>query len=201
MDAINDKNVLPFRIDYCNTISARENIKEQKVQAINTHRALLDPNRIGRVVSYIIEHFDQKTARDSRYQHSGKRVIGFNSIFAVVQSIDAAKHYYEEFKKQQADTPKARRLKVGLIYSFAAKEDLPSGLLQDEGFETNQLDKSSRDFLERAIGDFNELFETVFSTENFENYYKNISDRLKNRDLDLVIMGNMFLTVVLMQPL
>ena len=195
VDAINDKNVLPFRIDYINTIKTQTSIRDKKVSAIDTERALLAPERIAQIVGYIREHFDQKTKRASSYRHDGKRLIGFNSLFACA-SIDAAKHYYAEFAEQQKALPQAQRLKVGLIYSFAANEEESDGLLGEEEFETEGLDASSRDFLEGAIQDYNALFGTSFDTsaDKFQNYYKDLSQRLKKRELDLVIVVNMFLT-------
>ena len=195
VDAINDKNVLPFRIDYINTIKASSNIRDKKVSAIDTERALLAPERIAQVVGYIREHFEQKTKRSATYKHEGKRLAGFNSLFAT-SSIEAAKLYYSEFARQQQELPAARRLKIGLIYSFAPNEDVEGGLLQEEEFETGELDQSSRDFLDAAIKDYNALFGTSFDTsaDKFQNYYKDLSLRLKKRELDLVIVVNMFLT-------
>jgi type I restriction enzyme R subunit len=164
------------------------------VSAIDTERALLAPERIAQVAGYIREHFDQKTKRSAFYRHGGKRLNGFNSLFATA-SIDAAKRYYTEFANQQKDIPPAQRLKIGLIYSFAANEDV-DGLLEEEEFETEGLDQGSRDFLDAAIRDYNGLFATNFDTsaDKFQNYYKDLSQRLKNRELDLVIVVNMFLT-------
>ncbi|MCZ2104801.1 MAG: type I restriction endonuclease subunit R [Burkholderiales bacterium] len=195
VDAINDRNVLPFRIDYINTIKAATGIKDKKVPAIDTERALLAPERIAHIVGYIREHFDQKTRRSASYRHGGKRLAGFNSLFATA-SIDAAKRYYTEFAQQQKDVPPAQRLKIGLIYSFAANEGSEDGLLGEEAFETDGLDQGSRDFLDAAIKDYNALFGTSYDTsaDKFENYYKDLSQRLKNRELDLVIVVNMFLT-------
>lgn len=195
VDAINDKNVLPFRIDYINTIKEAPQIQDKKVPAIDTERALLDPERIAQIVAYVREHFDQKTKRSASYSMDGKRLAGFNSLFAC-DSIEAAKRYYAEFKAQQAALPEAQRLKVGLIYSFAANEEEADGLLGEEAFETDGLDQSSRDFLEEAIRDYNALFATNFDTsaDKFQNYYKDLSQRLKNRELDIVIVVNMFLT-------
>lgn len=195
VDAINDKNVLPFRIDYINTIKTQAGIKDKKVSAIDTERALLASTRITQIVGYIREHFDQKTKRASTYRHDGKRLAGFNSLFACA-SIDAAKRYYAEFVAQQKELPEAQRLKVGLIYSFAANEIDADGLLGEEDFETEGLDQGSRDFLEAAIQDYNALFGTSFDTsaDKFQNYYKDLSQRLKKRELDIVIVVNMFLT-------
>lgn len=195
VDAINDKNVLPFRIDYINTLKMQARIKDKQVSAIDTERALLAPERISQIVGYIREHFDQKTKRASTYRHDGKRVAGFNSLFACA-SIDAAKRYYAEFSAQQQALPEAQQLKVGLIYSFAANEDDEDGLLGEEEFEAEGLDQSSRDFLDAAIKDYNALFATSFDTsaDKFQNYYKDLSQRLKKRELDLVIVVNMFLT-------
>ncbi len=195
VDAINDKNVLPFRIDYINTIKASPRIKDKKVSAIDTERALLAPERITQIVGYIREHFDQKTKRSASYRHDGKRLTGFNSLFATA-SINAAKRYYAEFAEQQKELPLAQRLKVGLIYSFTANEEESEGLLGEEEFETEGLDQSSRDFLDAAIADYNALFGTSFDTsaDKFQNYYKDLSQRLKKRELDVVIVVNMFLT-------
>ena len=195
VDAIRDKNVLPFRIDYINTIKASPDTTDRKVSAINTERALLADRRIEQVVDYILNHFDQKTKRMKNLQRGGERAPGFNSIFATT-SIDAAKAYYSEFAKQQRHVPHPQRLRVGLIYSFSVNEDEDEGFLDDEEFETEGLDKNSRDFLDDAIKDYNGLFGTSYDTsaDKFQNYYKNLSERLKNRDLDVVIVVNMFLT-------
>jgi type I restriction enzyme R subunit len=158
-------------------------------------QALLAPERIAQVVGYIRKHFDQKTKRSATYKHEGRRLAGFDSLFATA-SIDAAKRYYSEFARQQRDVPEGRRLKVGLIYSFAANEDAAGGLLGEEEFETEGLDQGSRDFLDAAIADYNALFGTSFDTsaDKFQNYYKDLSQRLRKRELDLVIVVNMFLT-------
>jgi type I restriction enzyme R subunit len=195
VDAINDKNVLPFRIDYINTIKSAPSVADKKVSAIDTERALLASARIAQIVGYIREHFDQKTKRSASYRHDGKRLTGFNSLFATA-SIEAAKRYYTEFASQQKELAPAQRLKIGLIYSFAANEDDADGLLDDEAFETEGLDQSSRDFLDATIRDYNALFGTSFDTsaDKFQNYYKDLSQRLKKRELDLVIVVNMFLT-------
>ena len=195
VDAINDKNVLPFRIDYINTIKTAPAVADKKVPAIDTERALLASERIAQIVAYIREHFDQKTKRSASYRHDGKRLAGFNSLFATA-SIEAAKRYYTEFAGQQKELAPAQRLKIGLIYSFAANEDDADGLLDDEAFETEGLDQSSRDFLDAAIRDYNALFGTSFDTsvDKFQNYYKDLSLRLKKRELDMVIVVNMFLT-------
>jgi type I restriction enzyme, R subunit len=195
VDAINDKNVLPFRIDYINTVKALDDLTDKQVEAINTGAALLAPERVSQIVTYIREHFDQKTRRNSMYTLGDKRVAGFNSIFATA-SIDAAKHYYSEFAEQQKALAGPRRLKIGLIYSFAANEEEGDGILGEEEFETGALDTSSRDFLESAISDYNVMFGTSFDTsaDKFQNYYKDLSLRLKNRELDMAIVVNMFLT-------
>ena len=198
VDAITDRNVLPFRIDYISTIREQEDIPDQKVWDIDREKALAAPERIANIVRYILEHFDQKTKRNSHYQLKDRRLAGFNSIFAVA-SIDMAKRYYAEFQKQMAALPSDKRLKVGLIYSFTVNEDDPEteGILDDENLEdTSRLDQSSRDFLDSAIGDYNTLFKTNFDTssDKFQNYYKDVSQRVKDRELDLLIVVNMFLT-------
>ena len=194
VDAINDGNVLPFRIDYINTIKAKEGMTDKEVEAINTEEALSSPERVSNVVSYIIEHFDQKTKRNSFYDLKGQRVNGFNSMFAVA-SIPMAKKYYLEFKKQLEE--KQKDLTIATIYSYAQnEEDTSDGILDDEGFETNILDKSSREFLDFAINEYNKKFKTNFSSEGngFQDYYKDLSDKVKHREIDLLIVVNMFLT-------
>ena len=194
VDAINDGNVLPFRIDYVNTIKPKEDIEDENVNAINTEEVLSSHERIAKVVEYIINHFDQKTIRNSLYDLRGKRLNGFNSIFAV-SSIPVAKKYYLEFKKQLAKTQKD--LTIATIYSFATnEEDTADGILDDEGFETELLDQSSREFLDFAISEYNKKFKTNFSSEGngFQDYYKDLSDRVKHREVDILIVVNMFLT-------
>ena len=194
VDAINDGNVLPFRIDYINTIKAKEGMTDKEVEAINTEEALSSPERVSNVVSYIIEHFDQKTKRNSFYDLKGQRVNGFNSMFAVA-SIPMAKKYYLEFKKQLEE--KQKDLTIATIYSYAQnEEDTSDGILDDEGFETDLLDKSSREFLDFAIDEYNKRFKTNFSSEGngFQDYYKDLSDKVKHREIDLLIVVNMFLT-------
>lgn len=194
VDAINDGNVLPFRIDYVNTIKQKDEMTDKNVAAINTEEVLSSHERISNIVSYIIDHFDQKTKRNSFYNLKGQRVNGFNSIFAV-SSIPMAKKYYLEFKKQLEE--KHKDLSIATIYSFAAnEEDTTEGILDDEGFETDMLDQSSREFLDFAIGEYNKKFKTNFSSEGngFQDYYKDLSDKVKNREVDLLIVVNMFLT-------
>ena len=194
VDAINDGNVLPFRIDYVNTVKKKDGMTDKEVQAINTEEALSSHERVSKIVEYIIEHFEQKTKRNSFYDLKGQRVNGFNSMFAVA-SIPMAKKYYLEFKKQLEERNKD--LTIATIYSFAAnEEDNSDGILDDEGFETDLLDQSSREFLDFAIKEYNKKFKTNFSSEGngFQNYYKDLSDKVKHREIDLLIVVNMFLT-------
>jgi type I restriction enzyme R subunit len=195
VDAIKDGNVLPFRVDYVNTFKAPESLADAKVSAIDTEKALLAPERITKIAQYIMSHFDQKTRRESGYELKNKRLKGFNSILATA-SIEAAKRYYATFRELQKDLPVNSRLKIGIIYSFSVNEDQPDGLLPDERFETTDLDLASRDFLEAAIKDYNELYSMNFSTssEGFQGYYAHLSQRLKEREIDLVIVVNMYLT-------
>ncbi|MGW9827905.1 type I restriction enzyme, R subunit [Brevibacterium pityocampae] len=214
VDAITDKNVLPFRIDYINTIKVG-NPDDSQVSAIDRERALLDVRRIRDVVAYTLEHFDQKTKRSSSYEHAvvtnvadsvrgrrqaealkeRKRVRGFNALFATV-SIDAARRYYNQFQLQMEELPPDKRLKVGLIFSYGANEAEADGILDDEAFDTDALDRDTRSFLEDAIQDYNDMFGTSYDTsaDRFQNYYKDLSQRMKNREIDLVIVVNMFLT-------
>lgn len=193
VDAINDGNVLPFRIDYINTVKQKDGTVDKEVSAIDTERALAAPERVSEIVRYILEHFDQKTKRNSFYTLKGQRVAGFNSIFAV-SSIPMAMKYYTEFKKQLAES--GRKLTVATIFSYSANEEDPEDALPDESFDTDALDKTSRDFLESAIADYNGYFNTAFDTssDKFQNYYKDVSQRVKAREIDLLIVVNMFLT-------
>lgn len=194
VDAINDGNVLPFRIDYINTIKQKDDKADKQVAAIDTEEALAFSARISAIVQYILEHFDQKTMRNAYYNLKGQRVNGFNSIFAV-SSIPVCKKYYLELKKQLAE--KHKNLTIATIFSFAPnEEDSADGILADESFDTDALDQSSRDFLEMAIDDYNKLFKTSYNTsaKEFENYYKDVSQRVKDREIDLLLVVNMFLT-------
>lgn len=218
VDAINDENVLPFRIDYVNTIKEKTGIADEQISAIDREKAMASPERVSQVVKYIIDHFDQKTKRSSYYsfrvlddihkvasakkgasvsEHKTEQKLnGFNAMFAVA-SIPMAKAYYNEFKKQQADLPESQRLKIATIYSYSANEEDIDGILAEENPEsTTQLDQQSRDFLEGAIKDYNQMFATNYDTsgDKFQNYYKDLSLRMKNRQVDLLIVVNMFLT-------
>ncbi len=193
VDAINDGNVLPFRIDYVNTVKEKDDVKDSQVRAIDIEKAMGAPERIREIVRYTLEHFDQKTKRNSFYTLKGQRMAGFNSIFAV-SSIPMAMKYYTEFKRQLAE--QHRDLTIATIFSFAANEDDPEDALPEEGFETDALDKTARDFLDAAIQDYNQTFHVNFDTsaDKFQNYYKDLSQRVKAREVDLLIVVNMFLT-------
>lgn len=221
VDAINDKNVLPFRVDYVKTMDMGEDIDDEQVWDIAREKAMMAPERIRLVTEYILNNFDRKTYRgDKTYIYntltnisevaSGKngaveeikqkqRVSGFNSIFAVA-SVPMAKLYYQEFKKQMEADP-TKKLCIATIYSYGANEaeydEGTSGILDEENSEdTSALDQSSRDFLDMAIKDYNEMFHTNYSidSDKFQNYYKDVSLRMKNKELDLLIVVNMFLT-------
>ena len=212
VDAINDSNVLPFRIDFINTIKMPDYIDDKKVYTIDREKALADPRRISEIVSYVLDHFDQKTKRISFYTFTAKweeqdkddrkgriekretrRLAGFNSIFAAA-SIPMAMKYYAEFRKQTE--AKKRKLVLATIFSFSANEEEPEGLLPDEDFNIENLDQSSRDFLDSAIKDYNAVFNTNYDTssDKFQNYYKDLSLRMKNREIDILVVVNMFLT-------
>lgn len=221
VDAINDKNVLPFRVDYVKTMGMDEDMDDEQVWDIAREKAMMAPERIKLVTEYILNNFDRKTYRgDKSYIYntltnisevaSGKngvveeikqkqRVSGFNSIFAV-SSVTMAKLYYQEFKKQMEKDP-TKKLRIATIYSYGANEpendEGTNGILDEENSEdTSALDQSSRDFLDMAIKDYNEMFHTNYSTDSdkFQNYYKDVSLRMKNKELDLLIVVNMFLT-------
>ncbi len=217
VDAINDKNVLPFRVDYIKTMDSDPEIDDKDVWDIDRETAFMAPRRIEQVTRYILEHFDQKTYRGNKtYLFNAltniaevasaargtveeikrkQRLSGFNSIFCVA-SIPMARRYYDEFKKQMAADP-TKALRIATIFSYGANEAETDGILDEENPEDpSALDQSSRDFLDRCIGDYNAMFRTKYSTDGelFQNYYKDVSLRMKNRELDLLIVVNMFLT-------
>lgn len=211
VDAINDGNVLPFKIDYIKTISIKEGVKDKEVPAIDRQKALEDPKRVAEIVSYVMENFDTKTKRvDNKYYSFTKlqnigdvasakggisevkeaaKLKGFNSIFAA-SSIPMAMRYYDAFKKYIDDN--GLDYKIATIFSFSPNEDD----FDEESFDTDGLDASSRDFLDRAIMDYNLMFHTNYDTssDKFQNYYKDVSLRMKNREIDMLIVVNMFLT-------
>ncbi len=219
VDAINDRNVLPFRVDYIKTMEMPDDLTDEEVWDIDRQKALEAPERIAEVTAYILTHFDQKTYRGSRtYEMNvlqnitdvaagkndavqeikdSRRLSGFNSIFAV-SSVPMAMKYYHEFQKQMEKDP-AKALKIAVIYSYGANEEKPEDedfLGEENSEDTNGLDQTSRDFLDGAIRDYNAMFHTNYSTdgERFQSYYKDVSLRMKNRELDLLIVVNMFLT-------
>ncbi len=217
VDAINDKNVLPFRVDYVKTIDKEPDIEDKKVNDIDREKAFMAQERISKVVSYILDNFNKKTYRNEKtYTFNSvlniseviasknrnitedrgvMRLNGFNSIFCV-SSINAAKLYYNEFKKQIAENP-SKKLNIATIFSFGANEEDGNGIIEEENPEnTTNLDQVSRDFLEGAIKDYNAMFNTNYDTssDKFQNYYKDISYRMKNKQLDILIVVNMFLT-------
>lgn len=194
VDAIRDENVLPFRVDYIQTIRERDQYEDQKVYDIYREGAYKAAARVDLVTNYILDHFAQKTKRSHGYSFKGTRVMGFNSILATA-SIDMAKVYYSAFKRIQEERG-GERLKVAIIYSFGPNEADDGCGLPDESFDVESLDTPSRDFLADAIADYNAMFSTSFDTssQGFQNYYKDLSDRMKKRQVDLTIVVNMFLT-------
>jgi len=195
VNAIADKNVLPFKVDYISTFKESKNIKDKKVSGIDREAVFSAPIRISNNVKYILEHFDQKTKRNSFYKLKDRRLAGFNSIFTV-SSIPVAKKYYLEFKKQMENLPSDKQLKIATIFSYKANEEEIDGIIDENPEDTSGLDASSRDFLENAIKDYNKMFNTSYNTssDKFQNYYKDISERVKNREIDVLIVVNMFLT-------
>jgi len=221
VDAVRDKNVLPFRVDYIRTMKDVAETEDRKVCGIDRESAFLAPKRIEKIAKYIFENFNKKTYRNEfgksyefsvlkdvakiasarnrrrvEEQREKMRLSGFNSIFCVA-SIEAAKKYYDEFSRLAKKSPE-HALKIATIFSYAANEDEQNdGILGEENSEdTSQLDRSSRDFLDRAIADYNAMFSANYSTngDGFQNYYRDVSMRMKNREIDLLIVVNMFLT-------
>ena len=198
-DAIRDEKVLKFKVDY-NDIrpkfkSAESETDEKKIKAIEK-KMLLHPERISEITEYILKVYNTKTHRNEQYDLKHRRLIGFNAMFAV-QSVEAAKLYYEEFKKQQRDISEEKRLKIATIYSFTANEEQNAiGDIPDENFEPGAMDSSSKEFLDKVISDYNGYFKTNYSTngKEFQNYYKDLSQKVKDKEIDLLIVVGMFLT-------
>lgn len=191
-DAIRDEKVLKFKVDYNDVRPQFKNIEneqdEKKLTAAENKTAFLHPKRIQEITQYILNNFNKKT---HRYQVGAK---GFNAMFAV-SSVDAAKLYYETFNKLQKDTEKP--LKIATIFSFAANEEQNAiGDIQDESFDVSAMNSSAKEFLSLAIKDYNDVFKTNFSVESkqFQNYYRDLSNRVKNQEIDLLIVVGMFLT-------
>ena len=218
--AIKDGNVLPFRYHQLNTFKEKYIINDEEVQGIKEKEVIYNEQRIRNNVKYILDNFNKQTMRDESYEFSSLvnikeiakkkkptiqenknkiNVKGFNSIFAIA-NIELLKKYYTEFKKQLLDRPELD-IKIATIYSYYPNEertDYDQYLeLDDENNESaDMLDKSSRDFLEVAIKDYNNMFNTTYDTSNekFQNYYRDLSLRVKNKQIDILLVVNMFLT-------
>lgn len=210
VNAIADKNVLPFRYEYIGRVDIKQNVKDEKVYSIDEDKAFDNKYRISLITAYIIEHFSTKTKtsesyvfptldnvvqvakkRDSKEEKTKKNINGFNSIFAV-SNITMAKEYYEEFKKQLSACKS--NLKVALIYSYGVNDE--DGIIDENSENTEALSTDDRKFLDKAIKDYNKMFGTSYDTssEKFQNYYRDVSLRMKNREIDILIVVNMFLT-------
>jgi type I restriction enzyme R subunit len=191
-DAISDEKVLKFKVDYNDVRPKFKSIEteqdEQKLNAAENKKALLHPERIKEISQYILQNYRIKTHRT---QGNNK---GFNAMFAV-SSVDAAKCYYEELNKLQKDSDKP--LKIATIFSFAANEEHSSiGEIVDETFEPSAMDVTAKEFLTKAINDYNAMFKTSFGVDSneFQNYYRDLAKRVKNKEVDLIIVVGMFLT-------
>ena len=191
-DAIRDEKVLKFKVDYNDVRHQFKSIEneqdEAKLSAAENKRLLLHPERIKEIATYILRNFRLKTHRT---EGSNK---GFNAMFAT-SSVEAAKCYYQALNELQKDSP--RPLKIATIFSYAANEEQNAiGEITDESFEPTAMDVTAKEFLEKAIADYNAIFKTNFSLESqsFENYYRDLSNRMKNKEIDLLIVVGMFLT-------
>lgn len=191
-DAIRDEKVLKFKVDYNAVRPQFKSIEteqdELKLKAAENAKLLLHPERIKEVSQYVLQNFRIKTHRSAG---NGK---GFNAMFAV-SSVEAAKLYYEELNRQQRHSDK--KLKIATIFSFAANEEqAAAGEIADENFEVTAMNSSAKEFLTMAINDYNAMFKTNYSVDSngFQNYYRNLSDRVKNQEVDLLIVVGMFLT-------
>ena len=217
VDAIRDKNVLKFHVDYIKTMKEKEGVEDKQVESINEKKAITSPKRINIITDYILNHFDQKTKHKEKYrmtkllnveevvkdgkeaeEKKDKRAAsGFNSIFAV-ESVAMAKEYYLALKKKMAE-PGRRPLRIATIFTYEANEasNAVTGMSDEDPAGIDGLDATSKEFLQKvAIKDYNGMFGTTYdiSSDKFQNYYKDISLRMKNNDLDLLIVVGMFLT-------
>ena len=216
VNAISDHNVLPFRVAYVKTMKEKEGVETSQVWDIEREKALSDPRRIANVTKYILEHYAQQTLQSESYKQNvitnveklakdKKKLVeeertktqlsGFNSILAV-QNIPMAKQYYLELLRQMDALPANKRLKIATIFSYGANEADPDDEGDENSDNTDGLDTTSREFLERAINDYNVMFGTSYDTsaDKFPNYYKDVSLRMKNREIDILVVVNMFLT-------
>ena len=191
-DAIRDEKVLKFKVDYNDVRPQFKGIEteidEKKLSAAENKKALLHPVRIKEISQYILQNYRQKTHR-SKGGNSG-----FNAMFAV-SSVDAAKCYYEELNNMQKESEKP--LKIATIFSYAANEEQNAiGEIVDETFEPSAMDQSAKEFLTKAINDYNSMFKTSYGVESkeFQNYYRDLAKRVKNKEIDLIIVVGMFLS-------
>lgn len=191
-DAIRDEKVLKFKVDYHNVKpqfkGVETEVDEKKLSGEDAKKAFLHPARISEISKYILQNYRIKTHRTKGGNN------GFNAMFAV-SSVEAAKHYYEELNRQQIDSEKP--LKIATIFSFAANEEQSAiGEIIDESFEPSALNSTAKEFLTKAINDYNKMFKTSYGVESdeFQNYYRDLSERVKNKEIDLLIVVGMFLT-------
>ena len=198
-DAIRDGKVLKFKVDYNNItpkFKTAEKEEDEKKLAKLENKMLLHPERITEITKHILKVFDTKTHRNEFYDLKHRRLNGFNAMFAV-QSVEAAKLYYEEFERQQSNLPEEKRLKIATIYSFTANEEQRAiGEISEENFDVSAMESTAKEFLDKVITDYNSYFKTNFSTNGneFQNYYKDLSLKVKDKQVDLLIVVGMFLT-------
>lgn len=191
-DAIRDEKVLKFKVDYNNVRPQFKGMEteqdEKKLSAAENKTALLHPARIKEISQYILKNFRIKTHRTQG------RNRGFNAMFAV-SSVDAAKCYYEELNRLEKESEKP--LRIATIFSFAANEEQSAiGDIPDETFDPSVMDMSAKEFLTKAIYDYNAMFKTSYGVDSkeFQNYYRDLAKRVKNKEIDLIIVVGMFLT-------
>lgn len=216
MDAIRDENVLPFNVQTYRTMQSAV-AEDEEVPAIDRQKALESPERIGEIVAHILDMFPQHTNRKSVFRHmvqdydarayqegreterTARTVHGFNAMLAT-SSIPVAKLYYTEFARQQAELPPNKRLKIATIFSKSPGEVAiadDDGFIDDEEMSSDELSRDDRAFLGKAVEDYNKMFGcsyTIGDQQSFQNYYRDLSQRIKNREVDLTIVVNMFLT-------
>ena len=200
-DAIRDEKVLKFKVDYLN-VNVDYKVCEEATALLDDAEDIIkeelhNPDRIKAVAEYILRVYNTKTHRNQHYYNvKDRRLNGFNAMFAV-DSVNAAKLYYQAFKDLQSNLEDEQKLKVATIFSFAPNEAKEAkGEIIDEGFTPSALDKTGKEFLDEAIQDYNEMFKSNFSLAegDFQNYYKDLSQKVKNKEVDILIVVGMFLT-------
>lgn len=185
-NAIADNNVLGFSVEYVGKYKQKDQdvldmdiFSDTEVEGINTREVFEDERRLEKITDYVLADWKRKTK-------DGK----FNALFAIT-NVDVLKKYYTLFKEK-----KTGNFTIATIFTYRANEDESADMLDGDVFmdADDVVNQHSRDFLESCIGDYNDQFGTNYSTDRFYDYYKDLQNRIKTKEVDLVLVVNMFLT-------